>query len=412
MFIANSDMTESRKIATLPNRVYWPRFSPDGMRIRFTQYLDQFAYNLWELRLDGSEPYRLLRDWQGKSLCCGSWTPDGKYYVFQARADESTQLWAIENADDGGIDSSEPFQITSGAIDFLRPTISADGKTIFAVGWQLRGEILEYENATGKFSPAPGLESMSVEQASYSRDHQSVAYISYPDGTLWHKKINESESQQLTYEPMQAAQPVWSPDGSKIAFTGWLPGEPYKIYIAPANGGDPSLISDGDSDSWSPSWSSDGARLVFSDAANDQLQVYDLKLATTANMPGTSGARSPTWSFDGKSIAARSGTDLINYDVNSQTSTVLLENVRYNFKYWSGNSDALYLVDSFLVGRERSVYRLNIEDKKLSKIAVVGTLRNTWGTVGQWIGVSPDGKPLLLRDQSIHNIYALRWESD
>ena len=412
MFSAKSDMSDAHKIASLAYRVYWIRFSPDGTRIRFTQELDHYANTLWELKLGDSEPYRLLQDWPVKSSCCGSWTPDGKYFVFQARADNRTQLWAIENADNGGIESSEPFQITTGAIDFLRPTISADGKTIFATGWQLRGEIHEYDNATGSFSSIPGLESMSVEQVSYSRDEQFVAYITYPDGALWRKNINGGDSLQLTFEPMRSAQPVWSPDGSEIAFMGWVPGEPYKVYVVSANGGKPSLISTGDSNSRSPSWSSDGERLVFSNTASDQLQVYDLTLATTANMPGTSGARSPTWSPDGKSIAAQSGENLILYDVDSQESTILLKNARYHFKYWSAESDALYLVDSFLVGRERSVYHLNIEDKKLSKIAVVGNLRNTWGTLSQWVGVKPDGTPILLRDQSIHNIYALEWDTD
>ena len=29
-----------------------------------------------------------------------------------------------------------------------------------------------------------------------------------------------------------------------------------------------------------------------------------------------------------------------------------------------------------------------------------------------WVGVSPDGNPMILRDHSIHNIYALKWRAD
>lgn len=412
MFIANADMTESRKLATLPHRIYWPKFSPDGSRVRFTQDLDQFAHTLWEIKLDGSEPYRLLKDWRVNSACCGSWTPDGKYYIFQARIDTDTQLWAIENAKDGGIDTAEPFQITSGQIDFLRPTISSDGDTIFAVGWQLRGETLEYDSAAGAFKPVPGLESMSVEQLAYSRDAQMVAYVAYPDGTLWVKQLEKGTSLQLTYAPLQVAEPVFSPDGSKIAFTGWVPGESYKVYVVATTGGDPSLISESDGFAWSPSWSSDGKKLLFSDRDRDRerLRVYDFTLDTTTYLPGTDGVRSPVWSPDGKSIVAKSGRDLVLYDVESETLTVILEKVMYHYTYWSSDSKALYLVDSFIVGRERSVYRFNIEDQSLSKIAEVGRVRNTWGTAGQWIGVKSDGTPLLLRDQSIHNIYALDWD--
>lgn len=100
------------------------------------------------------------------------------------------------------------------------------------------------------------------------------------------------------------------------------------------NGGDLNLASGGDS-SRSPSWSSDGESLVFSDTENDRLKVYDLTLGTTTNLPGTDAVRLPAWSPDGNSIAARSGTDLLLYDVDSQKSSVLLENAKYNYIFWS-----------------------------------------------------------------------------
>jgi hypothetical protein len=42
----------------------------------------------------------------------------------------------------------------------------------------------------------------------------------------------------------------------------------------------------------------------------------------------------------------------------------------------------------------------------------IGTLRHSrwvFGVIGLWVGYTPDGSPLHLRDQSIHHIYALDW---
>ena len=96
--------------------------------------------------------------------CCSSWTSDGKYYVFQATHDNRTQLWAFREADnETGIEQSKPVQITTGALDFRRPTVVDDGRRIFAIGWQLRGEVVHFASTDKKFVTLPGFESTSAE---------------------------------------------------------------------------------------------------------------------------------------------------------------------------------------------------------------------------------------------------------
>lgn len=416
MYMANADMSEPRKIATPANRVYWIRYSPDGTRVRFSQFLTDYVGRIWELKLDGSAPQQLLAEWPARSACCGSWTPDGRFYVFQARYEQSTQLWAIENSATGEMAAGEPFPITSSAIDFVRPTISSDGKTIFAVGWQLRGEVGEYDDEFDRFKPLPGLESMSVEQVEYSRDKQWVAYVSFPEGALWCRQLGVSRPLQLTPEPMRAASPKWSPDGSTIAFVGWESGGERGIFTVTIDGGNLSKISAEDTHNQSPSWSPDGSGLVFSESVSELLKLYDIRLATIRDLPGSAGLKRPVWSPDGQFIAgwARQDVnpalyDIALYDVAKRETEVVLENVRFPYMSWSADSGSLFLVDSFLRGLERAVYRLTLRDRSLSTIATIGKERNSWGTQGPWVGVKPDGTPIMLRDQSIHNIYALEW---
>ena len=55
-------------------------------------------------------------------------------------------------------------------------------------------------------------------QLSFSKDGQWVAYVSYPEGTLWKSKLDGSQRLQLSYPPLYAMLPSWSPDGKQIVF--------------------------------------------------------------------------------------------------------------------------------------------------------------------------------------------------
>ena len=55
------------------------------------------------------------------------------------------------------------------------------------------------------------------------------------------------------------------------------------------------------------------------------------------------------------------------------------------------------------------VHRVNIADGSSETIAPVGSIRSALGIFGPWVGIDPDGAPLMLRDLSIHHIYELDW---
>ena len=58
------------------------------------------------------------------------------------------------------------------------------------------------------------------------------------------------------------------------------------------------------------------------------------------------------------------------------------------------------------------VHRLDIANRTMTKIALLGHERSASGTRGHWVGISPSGNPMLLRDKSNNNIYALEWNRD
>jgi Tol biopolymer transport system component len=97
------------ELYTASGSVFGPHFSPDGKRIRFT--IGDTAQNttaLWEVSQDGSTPHALLAKWQyASAACCGNWTVDGRYYIFQVLQNQPntsttyTALWALPESTPG-----------------------------------------------------------------------------------------------------------------------------------------------------------------------------------------------------------------------------------------------------------------------------------------------------------------------
>jgi DNA-binding winged helix-turn-helix (wHTH) protein len=93
VFVVRNDGTEPRKLSDagpFPASFKW---SPNGRVIRFNR-----GGLLWEIASDGSGPHPLLSEWPEPGVqCCGSWTPDGHYYVFNLQSRSTgSQIWALD----------------------------------------------------------------------------------------------------------------------------------------------------------------------------------------------------------------------------------------------------------------------------------------------------------------------------
>ena len=157
LFTANADGTDARKVGTVGDTgfIFDIVWSPDGKHLRFTYRvaMPAFVYFM-EVSLDGTGLHRLFPGWseQSEYECCGSWTSDGKYFLFLSH----DQIWALPR--EGGLFHSEskPIQLTSSPIPLSGPFPSADGKKIFVVGHTNRGELTRYDLKSGRFEPYLG----------------------------------------------------------------------------------------------------------------------------------------------------------------------------------------------------------------------------------------------------------------
>ena len=408
LFLARSDGTESRKLVSLPGRGFYPAWSPSGNELRLTVIdFKTNANSLWEVSKQGTNLHPLFTAWHNPSdACCGKWTADGKYFVFQSQS----QIWA--RAEKGTFlhqSTGRPIQLTSSPLGLFTPLPSKDGKKLFVAGRTYRGELERGDSKSGQFTPI--LSGISAEDVVFSKDLQWVAYVSYPEGILWKSKLDGSgqSTAQLPLRYWQAL-PRWSPDGKQIAFFDALAGKPGKIYLVSADGGDPQQLLPEDSEPQrDPDWSRDGDKILFSGVPadnNSALRVLDLKTHHVSTLPGSRGLYGARWSPDGRYIVAMpsDSLSLMLFDFRTQQWSQLAK-VRAAFLNWSSDGQYVY----FLRWLDNpAILRVRVSDREVEQVSDLTNLP-TVGNVGPWLGLAPDDSPLVLKDTGLQDIYSLDW---
>ena len=407
LYLAKSDGTESRKLVSLTGRGFYPAWSPAGNHLRFTVIdYKTGANSLWEVSSQGTNLHPLFPGWHNPSdECCGKWTADGKYFVFESQG----QIWALSEKRGFRRSTGKPIQLTSSPLGLFTPLPSKDGKKLFVLGRSYRGELERGESKSGRFTPF--LSGISADSVVFSKDGQWVAYVSYPEGILWRSNPDGSNKVQLSYPPLLAALPRWSPDGKQIAFFDYSVGKPVKTYLVSADGGSPQQALPEDPEPQrDPSWSPDGDKIIFCGAPSDNnsaIRVLDLNTRQVSTLPGSRGLFSPRWSPDGRHIVAMlsDSTSLVLFDFQTQQWSQLAK-VRAAFPNWSRDGHYVY----FLRWLDKpAVLRVRITEGEVEEVADMTDLPTT-GNIGPWLGLDSDDSPLLLKDTGSQDIYALDWE--
>ena len=420
--VVNLETNAAHKFASPPAFAYWLRWSPDGHVLRFTVSTTTTGglggRQTWEVAADGSRMHRLLQDWANPvNGYNGNWTSDGKYFVFQSFLNGRTDLWAIrEKADLFHKVNYAPVQLTSGPLSFLTPQPSLDGKRIFAIGEQPRGELERFDVKSGEF--VPYLAGLSATDVSFSRDGQWLAYVTYPERIIWRSRVDGSDKLQLTRPPFFPFEPVWSPDGEKILFTGFDPGKNSGVYVVAAEGGaQQELFVGTDYDVLFPSWTPDGKSIILqrsqsNNSSNNRtdLEVLDIQTGKVSVLPGSENLITPALSPDGRLLAATTSDRLRLklFDFASQ-KWVELAKTDVGAIHWTRDGKYLYFDSGS--GLDPALSRLRIADRRLERVTGLKDFRRVIFSFYPWSGLTPDGSPLLLRDVGTQEVYALDLEA-
>jgi serine/threonine protein kinase len=410
LYIAEKDGSAPRKISALPGYADRPSISPDGKRIRFTIHGDNFLGALWEVASDGSSLHKLLPGWQeSASECCGQWTSDGDYFVFQARNQGRWDLWAV--AERNGLLSghSKPFQLTNGPLSYEVPAPSWDGKQIFVIGSKRRGELARYDTKSRQL--VPYLSGISATDATISRDGKWVSYLLYPEHTLWRSRLDGSDRRQLTYSPMVVLLPRISPDGNQVAFSALSGGQDVTVYVQSIDGGEPRRIAPGRA----PTWSRDGNSLIFEallpgkhfrEKDAFEIHVVDLRTGATSTVPDSKAKGGMWWPLPDKLIAVvEDESKFVSFNFRTEEWSDLAVG---EFVNWMPSWDGKYLYCVTRGPQDPKALRIRLIDGHVELItSLKGFPRVVDESSGTWVGLTPDGSVLVTRDLGTQEIYTV-----
>jgi DNA-binding winged helix-turn-helix (wHTH) protein/Tol biopolymer transport system component len=403
--------TGAQKLATVEGAggLSW---SPDGSAIRFHK-----DNQLWEISSNGSNLHPLFSGRRPPGgQCCGHWTADGKFFLFRSGnlGTGDTGIWAIDERPRLPLQPrAEPVQLTSGPVWWGELVPGKDAKKIFAEGATRRGELARYDAQTKHFLPFLG--GISAGCVTFSRDGRFVAYVLYPEGTLWKANRDGSNPVRLSDPPISAHSPRWSPDGKQIVFTDLanvtssiVDSRLSEVYVVSAEGGSPQrILPDDNGSEGDPTWSPDGRGIAYGwnqsgrFGATCEIRILDLGSRQSTTVPGSVGVCSPRWSPDGRYIAGIGPhqRELGVFNTATQKWTGLVEGKWIAYNQWSSDSRWIYFL------ADGAVERVAVSGGKVERVAELKDwpLAGWWG----WMGLDPDDAPMVLHDVGSADIYAL-----
>jgi hypothetical protein len=265
-------------------------WSPDGTELLgMREEITPLDEKIVVVAGDGSGARFIAQGFGASGIFPGVWSPDGSRLAYvKAHGSHGTELRIHTIARDGSGDAvlntgSEPLELAS---DYA-PAWSPDGREIAFIGYRPRPDDFP---RSAFIVPANGA---STPRQLLPEDAFGVAWA--PDGGRLALLTGSSDFRfgdivlvnrdgtgriLLSAQERTDAIPVWSPDGSRLAFTSIRDGNE-EIYVMNADGGDVQRLTDHAGLDRAPVWSPDGTRLAFQSDRDGNWEIYTVATGGT-----------------------------------------------------------------------------------------------------------------------------------
>jgi Tol biopolymer transport system component len=254
IYVVRTDGTGLRRLTDGWGWDIEPAWSPDGRRIVFVSTRDG-RRNLYVMNADGSGVRRLTDDIAGDGA--PAWSPDGSRIAFESSRSGGGDIYEIDPS------GSALTRLTSSPDLELHPAWSPDGSRIAFMRGRFPNMDVYVMNADGsgvrRLTSTPGVDG----DPAWSPDGTELAFSSQRDlDTPPSQDVFEGElftmrpdgTHQTRVLPGLAYKPVWSPDGTEIAFNSDR-GGPFAIYLVHPDGTGLTQLVNSLLSSFSPNWS-------------------------------------------------------------------------------------------------------------------------------------------------------------
>jgi Tol biopolymer transport system component len=222
--------------------------------------------------------------------------------------------------------------------------------------------------------------------------------------TIFRMDVSQAKPTALTDEQSNNQEPVWSPDGMRIAFVSDRDGHP-EIYTMQPDGSRQTRLTNSEMEKWNLLWSPDGKRIAFMDMASGVGNLYAINsdgselvtLASQVVLPWM-----PVWSPDNRrlafsrSIEAGSELYVVNNDGSGLKKLSEKAGVVRSFCFTPDGQKVLFSLAKPEVGVMGQLFLADLEAGKVTPLADPsgGNIVSAWFTKGNQILMlaSEDGR--------------------
>jgi serine/threonine protein kinase/WD40 repeat protein len=283
------DGSDVRSIGSLDAGYYrYPRWSPDGRWIAFERG-DGLRFDVHVVPSAGGAPRQLTQD---RSFMSGlTWLPDSTGVVFGSSRGSTVPYLPPLALWEARLDGGAARPITAPEASYEQPDVHESGLVV-AARHRMQFDLWTFPfSGSAKDNVRRGTvvtrQTGQVLTPTAAPDGQQIAFLSDSGGhsNLWVLSTKTGELRQITFEDDPAVSvgaPVWSPDGSTIAFVSskGLVGLHFGIWAINPDGSNlHSVANPGLGMGWSP----DGRTLYYADTAQGILK----KVSVTGGSPVT-----------------------------------------------------------------------------------------------------------------------------
>jgi TolB protein len=298
-----------------------------------------YAGVLWVMNPDGSGQRRV-----GPAFPEMDWSPDGQKIAFATWSDRGRVPRGQSDIYVTNADGSGRQRLTSDPSFDSDPAWSPDGRTIAFLSGRDGNSGIYVMNADGSkqrlltrvrgsASPSELVWSPNAQKIAFTigRDGNSEIYVVNADGSgqqrLTRNTVRDDNPQNHNPVWSRGTNPVWSPDGRRIAFS-----SNWQLWVMNADGSGQRRLTRNGAHNFNPDWSPDGQRIAFERGKPQSdnccpgasgFEVYVMNADGSGQQRLTRGGSQPRWSPDGRRIAfvsLRSGYSQEIYVMNADGS--------------------------------------------------------------------------------------------
>ena len=240
----NTTSGDATLVAHFDQRIVYLSVSPGEDRIAYVSKKDG-QYDLWLMPVSGGAPARITNDPARDTNLV--WLPDGKRIVYSSDRNGTYQICVAY------LDGRNPLQITFGETNVLVQDVSADGTKILYKTLKEESDIWTAKADAGGESELASDTNVKL-WPDVSPDSKAIVYQSIRElGDPVNLKKCRIVVRPIATEGQQnllasdAIEPLWSPDGERIAFLRRSEdGNYWSLWTVRASGGDErQLTTDG-----------------------------------------------------------------------------------------------------------------------------------------------------------------------